>query len=217
MSQCHAITKSGSQCKRKIYSSGSFCFTHQETIKPIKVEVPILEEYVDDEIFGKIYFPPPKESNNKKYSSFILTVNTNRVLSKLSNSEKREFLKLAQLLSDKNTIHFLLLDYKNKDDFEAGISPLPDSTTNLTKLKIIGLSQGKIPNLELGGKQKRVHIHMAIFLEHTGFYKLDVDAIKKLAESKLSFPVIVNVAGGGSDAKQIRNYVLKGKKYQAKK
>lgn len=213
---CTAITNAGNPCKRKKYGNTLFCFAHQpENIK--SKPLPVIKDYIDDEIFGRIYYPPPKERVKTKYSSFILTINTNRMLKKLKRQEKIEFLKLTQMIGKESNIRYLLLDYETRSNFDSGGNPLEDSSVNLKKIEVIGLSPGDISNLEMGRAQDRVHIHMAIILKHTGFYKLDIKTIKRMAEKELSFDVIVNVKAGGSDAKQIRDYVLKGKKYNAKK
>lgn len=129
--------------------------------------------------------PPPSEKKRWKYSTFFITINTNRTDYDAEKLKKA----LGQILSNDDLFYKLL----------KGNTDLIDKEYATAQYAV-----------EVGTKTHNVHAHILIKLRHNTKVQFNSALLHKVLEQKLGVVgVYVDVKGFGQSDKTIQEYIFK--------
>eukprot|EP01127_Copromyxa_protea_P013364 TRINITY_DN358_c1_g2_i5.p2 TRINITY_DN358_c1_g2~~TRINITY_DN358_c1_g2_i5.p2 ORF type:complete len:205 (+),score=28.35 TRINITY_DN358_c1_g2_i5:1103-1717(+) len=165
---------------------GDFCAKHKK-VKRATIQ--------SDEVFGsgeKAAEPAEKVTPKHKHSVWLLTLNSQKDIAKMSAEQKQEFKDLGDFIFSEENIAKYLIDRNSPDD----------PTKNIVKLAIEH-------TFEFGASKGRVHMHGILNLTHTGHYSVNQAAIRQLAEKVLGYKVHFNAKGSADQDAAMRAYIQK--------
>ena len=172
----------GASCNRKALAGG-FCSRHKK--KSVSTDL------TNDPVF-KAGAKPNTPQKKFNFSSFKITINTNKDFSQMTTSDKTKFKHFMEFVFSKERIPKYLEDAKSPED----------STANIVEL----VSEYYF---EVGEEQHRLHSHGIVKLKHTGFYKLKTEQIRQLAKKIFGDSVYLNIIAGGNSEEAWSQYMKK--------
>lgn len=186
-SRCEYITSTGKTCRLNKQNGTPYCNRH---IVRKRAQVDLAK----DEVFGVPEREKPIEPKKDKisYSSFKITINSQKDFSILSTDQKKLFKTFIEFIFNNDNISMFLTDQSNRDD------PMKN---------IINIELDHY--FEVGDSQHRLHAHGFINLEHKGYYRMDVKSIRELSKEILGYTIHIDNQASGNPIRSWENYIKK--------
>lgn len=126
----------------------------------------------------------------KKYSVFMVTINSNVDHDKATDDQKESFKKIAKYVFSNHIQKYItFIDEKHKDIYSID-------------------SQYRF---EIAPTNNRLHLHGIIKISHNSKIKLDIPSLRELINRAWKQSVHLNIKGKGDDTKAWEDYMNKGK------
>lgn len=197
--QCQYVFKQGrhkgEQCTNGISKFPKYCAKHHRQLENKASNKDLNRQLAEDPIFKSN--EPPKRKTNK--SVFLITINTNKDYTKMSNEQKKLFNDFGTwLFGEDHGIKHFLIDSTNEDNME-NIIDYDDMSAKY----------------EVGEEFKKLHFHAMVVIEHTGKYQIDTEALRGVANKIFGYTPYINVRGRPDTQKAIIEYASKYKNFVA--
>ena len=144
-----------------------------------------------DEVF-KTGAKPNTPQKKFNFSSFKITINTNKDFSQMTATDKTKFKHFMEFVFSKEKVVKYLEDAKSPEDANTNIIDLESEFY-----------------FEVGGEQHRLHSHGMIKLKHTGFYKIKTEQIRQLAKKIFGESIYINIVASGNSEEAWSQYMKK--------
>jgi hypothetical protein len=134
-----------------------------------------------------------------KTSTFMICINTNKVISKISKEKVHKLVEGTKyLVSNFNSI-------KNNYYVDKELKPLTKNEFN--KIEKIQSDY----NIEIGEKYNRFHFNIFVNINHNTYLKMNRVAIKNFYEKILEDKVSIKISATGNNIQKLKEYSLKNK------
>lgn len=186
--KCSHLTKAGNPCKNYSRGEGGYCNSHTK-------RNPESADLTKDSVFGNKSTEidiSENTVNRLKYSTFLITVNSQRDIIKLSDEEKILFKEFTEFLFSESELTDNLIDLTNTSD----------PRSNLKKITIDYY-------YEVGEKFGKLHLHAIIDITHNGIYKFDLNRMREVSHEILGYNLHINIRGSADHSAMMRAYVSK--------
>lgn len=194
MNRCaHVIwrgQKKGQQCERQ--TTNQFCYKHRNSIAATGKKEKADQELAADPVFGTDHAPAAPKVSQVKSSVYLVTVNLNQALDKISGEEKQKFKDFIEYIFDKDT---LFSDY------------LLDSNGHSPQEVVESIDIEY--HFEVGGSLGRIHAHAYINLQHRGHFTMNIADIRALGRKVFGGNIHVNVQVTSDPTLGLKNYTRK--------
>lgn len=162
---------------------------------------------------------PVVKEGKTNVSSFLITINPNKMFKQgIDNPEAREMKAKLTALSDfllkKKTIRSCLI-FPDKPPKEGQV--VLKLTRDEHIAKIVSISDDRSGAVEIGAKDKKLHMHCEFDITHRTFLQLDRNVILQFAATILNLPakgIHLHISATSKNYMNYKDYVLKGTKEQ---
>lgn len=143
---------------------------------------------------------PNTESKKKsKYSLFMITINSNKDISKLSDEDQEKFKSFIGYLYDNNKPAILDLVEDRRKDIDPKDVIEEYSTENYNEIS------PKSGN--------RLHNHALLRIKHNGMLYVNQAVLREMAEKLFDSKFHINIKGANDSQKMIEQYISKAENY----
>lgn len=126
---------------------------------------------------------------SKRYSNFMITINSNIDYDKMTDEEKTKFKNIAKYVFSNNIQKYVQFSEDGKSIYS--IEPTY--------------------RFEIAPTNNRLHLHGIIKITHNSKIKLDLNQLRKIINASFEQNVHLNVIAKGDETKMWEDYINKGK------
>lgn len=194
MSTCSHVILTGKNkgqlCKNKATQS-NYCGAHHKMMNKKVDRKKGSQSLHEDAIFRNPNSETKKPKRKIRYSSFLITVNSQKDFQTMTAEAKKEFKDFVDFVFSPDEIRNFLTDTTSSD-----------VDKNIVKLTIEH-------HFEIGEKNGRLHMHAILNIEHTGNFRLEANNIRQVAQRILGYKIHLDVRGSGNPTKAMEQYASK--------
>lgn len=160
---------------------------------------------------------PVKKEGKTNVSSFLITINPNKRFPQGIDNDEAKILKaklaaLSDYLLKKKTIRSCLI-FPDKPPKEGQVAIKLSREEHISK--IVAISDDRSGAVEIGSKDKKLHMHCEFDITHRTFLQLDRNVILQYAATILGLPakgIHLHISATSKNYMNYKDYVLKGTK-----
>jgi len=193
---CGYVYKSGrhagEHCEIRPTNGERFCYKHKKAAEKRSVRVHESDALGSDSVFAApgATREPAKAAPKRRFSNWMITINSNQDYSKMSADEKKLFKDFIDYTFDRNNIVKFLTD-----------------TTSGNHDNIVNLMVEHY--FEVGPINGRLHMHGLLSVEHTGNFRLEFNRIRDAARRILGRTIHLSAPVSGDQSKAYAQYAQK--------
>ena len=145
-----------------------------------------------DPVFASAYQMTGHKPQKERSSVWLITINTNKAYSTMTEEDKKKFKRFADYLMSRS--HFL--------QFLRDATSPTNPAANVDDLQLEH-------KFEVGTKLDRLHLHGLAKLTHHGFYSLQANAIRDFARKALGYTINLQSPVSSDPTQAWRQYMSK--------
>ena len=139
------------------------------------------------------------EYNKMKKSSFMIVINTNKEINKISKEKVHKLVEVTK---------YLVNNFKNKKNnyyVDKELKPLTEN--EFKKIEKVYSDY----SVEIGEKYNRFHFNIFLDIDHNTYLRINRKAISNLYGKILEDKISVKISAVGDNIKKLKEYSLKSK------
>ena len=205
MVQCKYIWKKGdakgTQCEKSCKKGRIYCYVHnkrvakrEETKQTAQIEQEKLNKGGNISRTKNTINKLPVINDGQRFSSFFVTINSNKNVTNMSEKDKDLFLSFCQYLFGENP---RILNFFS--------DMLGTNDSDLNNLQTFECEY----KTEIGETSLKLHCHSIINIAHTGNFSIRLSELKEFARQVFGYNLYINASGMRNTTAAAKAYIYK--------